>query len=86
MNKLEVRVFVENWCDTCKKVMPDLANLEQTYKSSTDWKNMSVDTDGPSNNITAVPTVIFLKNGVELERMIGERPAVFYELAIKKYI
>lgn len=84
--KLEVRVFIEDWCDTCKKVKPDLDNLEQSYKASTDWKNMSLDADGPANNITAVPTVIFLKNGVELERMIGERPAVFYELAIKKYI
>ncbi len=86
MNNVNVKVFLEDWCHTCQKVKPDLINLESVYKNMVDWENLSVDIDGPQLQVSSVPTVIFLKNGIEVDRMVGERPRIVYEDSIKKYL
>ncbi len=84
MANVNVKVFLEDWCHTCQKVKPDLVNLESVYKNIVNWENLNVDTDGPQLQVSSVPTVIFLKNGIEVDRMIGERPRVVDEDSIQK--
>ena len=85
MAQLNVRTFVADWCETCRKVIPSLKQLESQYQNI-DWKNLDPDTDGMEFELTAIPTVIFSKDGIELERVIGERPTVVYEQLIHKYL
>jgi thiol-disulfide isomerase/thioredoxin len=86
MANVNVKVFLEDWCHTCQKVKPDLVRLENVYRNLVDWENLSVDTHGPQLGVSLVPTIIILKNGVEVDRMIGERPHIVYEDSIKKYL
>jgi thioredoxin 1 len=84
MEQLNVITFVADWCETCRKVIPSLKELESQYQNL-DWENLDPDTVGMEYSLSAVPTVIFTKDGVELERVIGERPKVIYEQLIQKY-
>ena len=86
MSNVNVKVFLEDWCQTCQKVKPELAQLESVYKHMVNWENLSVDKHGPWLQVSSVPTVIIYKNDEEVDRMIGERPGFVYKEAILKYL
>jgi len=86
MSNLEVKTFVEDWCATCQKVAPALISLENKYNRQLSWQNLSIDQHGDANAVSAVPTIIFVKDGIEVERMVGERPPFLYEETILKYL
>ena len=86
MSTLEVKTFIEDWCPTCQKVAPGLSNLENRYNTKLSWQNLNTDQHGGTYEVGAIPTVIFVKDGVEVERMVGERPAFLYEETILKYL
>jgi thioredoxin 1 len=86
MSNVNVKVFLEDWCQTCQKVKPELSQLESVYKHMVNWENLSVDEHGPWLQVSSVPTIIIYKNGEEVDRMIGERPGFVYEESIKKHL
>ena len=74
-NKLPVMVdFYADWCGPCKLAAPVIEKLSETYKDKLVIGKLDVD----ANQVTAgkfgvmsIPTVIFYKNGQEVERMSG---------------
>jgi thioredoxin 1 len=61
--------FYAPWCGPCRAVAPVLEYLEnvEVFKVNID--------DAPSlasdNNVMQIPTLLFLKDGVEVDRVVG---------------
>lgn len=87
--KTAIAKFGATWCGPCKMIAPELEDIASNFGHIT---MIDVDIDNPeSETITAkfgvqmVPTVIFFKDGVEVERFVGYKPKdVILEIA-KKY-
>ncbi len=65
--------FYADWCGPCKMITPIIEELSQEL---TDVKIAKVDIDTNQTvtgnfNVTSVPTIVILKDGQEVERVVG---------------
>ena len=65
--------FYATWCGPCKKLTPEFSRLSNEYPNITFLK---VDTDDAEDlskhyGVTALPTVIFIKNGEIISMIKG---------------
>ena len=81
--------FWATWCGPCQKVSPIIDELAQEYegkaiigKCDVDGNNDVVSKFGVRN----IPTVIFLKNGELLDKMVGANPKSAFVEKIEKYL
>jgi thioredoxin 1 len=76
MVKTEVIDFWATWCGPCKMMNPILDEIEKEYPYLTITK-YDIDQDlskAEEYSIQSVPTYIILKDGVEVDRIIGAKP------------
>lgn len=71
--RLVVVDFAAAWCGPCKQIAPELKKLAAAQR---DVVFAKVDVDDVHDlatkyNITAMPTFVFLKNGIEVGRQRG---------------
>jgi thioredoxin 1 len=69
--------FHATWCGPCRVLAPMLKGLEAQYNGV---RFAKVDVDevpalASKYNVTAMPTVIFLKDAVEVDRVLGANPS-----------
>ena len=69
--------FYADWCAPCKYVAPLMDELAQTHEGS--LLVVKIDTDQAPDlsqqlGIRSIPTVIFFKDGEEVERSVGFEP------------
>jgi thioredoxin 1 len=77
-NKILVIDFFAQWCGPCKKLSPLLTKYESDTRVPTfkvDIDNVDVSTD---YNIQSLPTVLFISNGKEINRVVGANPETIY--------
>ena len=70
--------FWAEWCGPCKKFTPVLEELAEKYKGQVIFAKARVEENGeavPKYGIRSLPTLIFLKDGVEFDRSIGVIPS-----------
>jgi thioredoxin 1 len=70
IQELTIIDFYAEWCGPCKKIAPMLDKLKNTVKVV----KIDVDNDpefAQQQAVTAVPTLLFVKNGKILERVVG---------------
>ncbi|KAG2322297.1 hypothetical protein Bca52824_015510 [Brassica carinata] len=72
-NKLLVIEFTAKWCGPCKSLEPKLEELAAKY---TDVEFVKIDVDVLKSvwkeyNLHALPTVVFMKRGQEVDRVVG---------------
>lgn len=88
-NELTIVKFGATWCGPCKMIASELHDISENYGHLT-IAEVDID-DANSANITAsydvqmVPTVIFFKNGQEVERFVGFKPKEIILEISKKY-
>jgi len=73
-NKIEVLKFSASWCGPCRV-------LAQTLKDVEGITNIDIDKDmetARKYGIISVPTMVFLKDGVEVHRQSGNMPLSMY--------
>ncbi|CAH2355341.1 thioredoxin-2 [[Candida] railenensis] len=75
--------FFATWCGPCKMIAPLLDKFSAEYSSA---KFIKVDVDefgeiAQEYEVSSMPTVIFVKGGKEIHRVIGANPA-----ALKQFI
>ncbi len=80
--------FSAVWCGPCKVLAPKLDEIAGKHKDKIDF--YSIDIDKVSNvantyGVTGLPTVVFIKQGKVLERMVGVHPDAHYIKAIEKH-
>lgn len=67
MAEVEVIKFSATWCGPCKVIAKQLEGL--------DFTNIDIDEDqdglAKKANVRSVPTLIFMKDGIEVERHSG---------------
>ncbi len=92
MIKSETYIIVDFWsefCMQCITLEKTLQELEKKYKSKIEFYSANVghlsDIAG-KYQITALPTLIFFKNGEEKQRIFGNRPQKYIEDEINKLL
>lgn len=63
-----------DWCGPCKMMAPVFEELSQTYAGKINMGKLNVD-DSPEVpgkfGVSGIPTLVFLKDGVEVGRLVG---------------
>jgi len=76
----QVLKFSANWCQPCKMLAPAYASFIEAYP---DIEFQSIDVEENRElteefSIKSVPTVVFLKDGVEVKRLVGVQSKITY--------
>ena len=69
--------FWATWCGPCKLMSPIVEKLAALYDGKAVIGKVETDSEmelAQKYGISAIPTLIFFKNGVELERKVGVVP------------
>lgn len=86
---LVVLDFWATWCGPCRVIGPYLAQLAEQYDGQIVVGKCDVEecADAAAEfGIRNVPTVVFLKNGEEVDRMVGAAPKPKFEEKIKSLL
>lgn len=77
VDKLVVVDFFATWCGPCKMIAPMLEKFAAEY-SQADFYKVDVDEVpevAKTNEVSAMPTLIFFKSGKEVAKVVGANPA-----------
>ncbi len=69
--------FWADWCGPCKMLSPIIESLAAAYEGKVLVGKVNVDEEeelAARFGVQSIPTVVFLKNGVETARKIGVMP------------
>ena len=72
--KFVIADFYSDSCIPCKRMSPLLAELEDEFADSVKLVKLNINFDADTAEkyeITAVPTLVFFKNGEEQTRIVG---------------
>lgn len=76
------------WCGPCRMLAPTFEALAKDYSGKVVFGKLDTD-ESPktamSLGINSIPTLIFFKDGKQVERMIGAHPRANIEAIIKKH-
>jgi thioredoxin 1 len=84
---LEVKRFSAVWCGPCKALAPVMEGIKGEY-SDVVFETIDVDTDHEQASkfgIRSVPTVVFVKDGVEVDRLVGVNSKLAYQNKINEH-
>lgn len=73
-DKLVIIDFWAEWCGPCKMVGPIIEEISEKYKDQVVVGKIDVDNnDGATSKygIRNIPTVLFIKNGVVVDKLVG---------------
>lgn len=82
--------FWAPWCGPCKAIAPVLDQLADELGEGVRIAKVNVDEDA-NQQLTArhgvqnIPTLLFFKNGVQVDKVIGSRPKADLLATIKKH-
>lgn len=79
--------FWANWCGPCKMLTPVIDELGDAYEGKVLIGKINVDEEpelAQRFGIMSIPTVVFLKKGVEFERRVGLMPPAAYKEILDK--
>lgn len=69
--------FQAEWCGPCRQLKPVMEKIADEYKDQLELKPIDIenDTDNFSEKygIRNIPTVLFIKNGEEVNRFVGSK-------------
>ena len=73
--------FWASWCGPCKMLSPVIDGLARKYEGRVLVGKVNTD-DQPGLamrfGVMSIPTVVFLKDGTEIDRKVGVRPEAAY--------
>lgn len=75
--KTEIIDFWATWCGPCKMMNPILDEIEKEYADELIITRYDIDVESDivkDYNIQSVPTYVILKDGEEVDRIIGAKP------------
>ena len=80
--------FWAPWCGPCRMVVPIVDEIAAEHP---EYKIVKVNVDEEPElarkfGIMSIPTVVFLKDGVEVDRKIGLMPGALYAAELDKYL
>jgi thioredoxin len=77
------------WCGPCRMIAPIIEELAKEHAGETVFGRLDVD-ENPETatrfNIMGIPTLLIMKNGAEVDRIVGAAPKLLIENKLKKYV
>lgn len=73
-DKLVVIDFWAEWCGPCKMVGPIIEQISEEYKEKVVVGKLDVDSNDETTSkygIRNIPTVLFIKNGTVVDKVVG---------------
>lgn len=73
-SKITVVDFYADWCGPCKMLAPIFEKIANNYNNEANFIKVNVDNFSEiaaEYNIQSIPTIIYFKNGIEIERTLG---------------
>lgn len=86
--KLVIIDFFAEWCGPCQMLTPILQEIDKEYGDSVEIYKVNVDESADCAmryGVTAMPTLVFFKDGEEVERVVGFMPKEELEKIIKEF-
>lgn len=83
---LTVIDFYADWCGPCKMLAPFLEQLSE-QNTDVNWAKIDVEESqalAARYSVSSIPTIIFFKNGKEIERSVGFKPIEELEKIVDK--
>ncbi len=78
-----------DWCGPCRMIAPTVEELARDYAERVTVGKLDVD-DNPQTaerfGVMTIPTLLIMKNGVEVDRIIGAVPKQLIEDRLKKHL
>ena len=81
--------FWAAWCGPCKMLSPAVEELAEQYGDKVLVGKVNVDEEpelARRFGIMSIPTVVFLKNGKEIERKVGVLPPETFSAVLEQYL
>ena len=77
------------WCGPCRMVAPIIDELAKDYAGEIVFGKLNVD-ENPETatkySIMGIPTLLIIKNGAEVDRMVGAAPKLLIQNKLKQHI
>jgi len=77
------------WCGPCRMIAPVIDELARNYGGRLTVAKLNVDENSETATrfgIVSIPTLLIMKNGDEVDRIIGAVPKHFIEEKLKKHL
>jgi len=77
------------WCGPCHTVAPVIDELARDYVGKVSFGKLNVDENPQTSGrfeIMSIPTLLIMKNGGEVDRIIGSVPRSVIEAKLQKYL
>lgn len=79
--------FYATWCGPCKSIAPKIVELSEKYAGRVVIGKIDID-ENPKTadrfDVDSIPTLLLLKNGKEIDRIVGSVPMSTIEKAIER--
>ncbi len=81
--------FWAEWCMPCRMIAPIIEDLAKEYAGKVLFGKLNVD-ENPETaerfQVFSIPTLVIIKNGREIERIVGYTPKNRIEAVLKRYL
>lgn len=87
--KLVVVDYTATWCGPCRVIAPFIDKLAEDYQGKAEVVKVDLDKNKESAdkyNIRSIPTVLIIKNGQEVERIVGRATYEQFSNALEKQL
>jgi thioredoxin 1 len=81
--------FWAAWCGPCRALAPTIEELAKEYSGKVFVGKLNVDENpltAEQFQVYSIPTVLIMKDGKEVDRIVGCVPKEYIETALKKYL
>ncbi|MFA7494528.1 MAG: thioredoxin, partial [Proteiniphilum sp.] len=88
-DKLVVIDFWAEWCGPCKMIGPIIEEIGEEYKDKVIVGKLNVDENDETTGkygIRNIPTVLFIKDGKVVDKLVGAGPKTIFTEKIDKLI
>ncbi len=88
-DKLVIIDFWAEWCGPCKMVGPIIEQISEEYKDKVVVGKLDVDSNDVTTStygIRNIPTVLFIKNGTVVDKVVGAAPKSVFTEKIEKLL
>lgn len=79
--------FWATWCGPCRKIAPTIQELAEQYEGQAIIGKVNIEEEADDlvaeYGIRNIPTVLFIKNGQIVDKVVGAAPKSTYEEKIK---